>query len=440
VSGVEPDPTQPERRAIRARRLVRSLAVDRTPFRVSPDYRRIWWSELVSQAGTQITIVAVFFQAYALTHSAAMVGLVGLVQFVPLVLATVLGGPLIDRLDRRKILFLSQLGFVAASSTLLAGALIGRPPLVLVYGAVAVAAGMSGFANPTRSSIVPNLIPVHMLSSAVALNQVMWNAAQVVGPALGGIIIARAGLEWAYAVDVASFSAAIYATVRLKPQIPRRDEGQARTGFAAMREAFAFVRGKRVLQATFIVDLIAMIFGMPRALFPILALSQFHRGAEVVGGLFSAIAIGAVLGASTSGWVSRVRRQGLAVLVAVAAWGGCIALFGLTGSLPLAFVLLAAAGASDVISAVFRGTILQSTVTDAVRGRLSALHILVVTGGPRLGDLEAGLVASAFTPTFSVVSGGIVCVAGVIVVGALMPQFLRYVAPPAPADAPPASA
>jgi len=436
VSDVEPDPTQQTPRAFRARRFVGSLAVDRTPFRVSPDYRRIWWSELISQAGTQITIVAVYVQVFGLTRSAAMVGLVGLVQFVPLVFATVLGGPLIDRIDRRTILFASQLGFVAASSTLLVGAVIGNPPLILVYGAAALAAGCSGFANPTRGSIVPNLIPLPMLSSAVALNQVMWNAAQVVGPALGGIIIARGGLAWAYGADVATFAAAIYATLRLKPQIPRREDGAARTGFAAIREAFAFVRGKRVLQATFVVDLVAMIFGMPRALFPILALTQFHRGTEVVGGLFSAIAVGAVLGASTSGWVRRVRRQGLAVLVAVAVWGGCIALFGSVGSLPLAFVLLAAAGAADVISAVFRGTILQSTVTDAVRGRLSALHILVVTGGPRLGDLEAGLVASAFTPTFSVVSGGIACIAGVIVVGALMPEFVRYVAPGAPAGTP----
>jgi hypothetical protein len=237
-------------------------------------------------------------------------------------------------------------------------------------------------------------------------------------------------------VDVATFAAAIYATLRLKPQIPRREEGAAPTGLTAIREAFAFVRGKRVLQATFVVDLVAMIFGMPRALFPILALTQFHRGAEVVGALFSAIAVGAVLGASTSGWVSGVRRQGLAVLVAVTVWGGCIALFGLVGSLPLAFVLLAAAGAADVISAVFRGTILQSTVTDAVRGRLSALHILVVTGGPRLGDLEAGLVASAFTPTISVVSGGVACIAGVIAVGVLIPQFARYIAPTAPDGAP----
>jgi len=422
------EPTLPTARG-RARGFLRSLAVDRTAFRVSADYRRIWWAELVSQAGTQITIVAVFFQVYKLTRSAAMVGLVGLVQFVPLVLATVVGGPLIDRLDRRKILLVAQAGFIVTSSTLLAGAVIGRPPLLLIYGAVAVASALSGIAAPTRGSIVPNLIPVELLSSAVALNQVMWNAAMVAGPALGGVIIARAGLEWAYAVDVASFGAAIYATWRLSPQVPIRSAGEAATGLAAIRESFAFLRGKGVLQATFVVDLVAMIFGMPRALFPILALIQFHRGAEIVGALFSAIAVGAVIAASTSGWVRKVRRQGLFVLVAVAVWGSCIALFGVTGSLPLAFISLAGAGAADVVSAVFRGTILQATVTDAVRGRLSALHILVVTGGPRLGDLEAGLVASAFTPTFSVVSGGLMCIAGVFVVALLFPGFTRYVAP-----------
>jgi MFS family permease len=415
---------------VRRRDRFRALAVDRTPFRVSADYRRIWWSELISQAGTQITIVTVFFQVYALTGSAAKVGLIGLVQFGSLVVATTLGGPLIDRLDRRKILLVTQAGFVCTSATLLAGAVMGRPPLGMIYGAVAVAAGLSGIATPTRGSIVPNLIPVELLSSAVALNQVMWNSAMVVGPALGGVIIAGLGLEWAYAVDVASFTAAIYATLRLPPQIPRAEADQpAGRGLAAIREAFEFVRGRRVLQATFVVDLVAMIFGMPRALFPILAMTQFHRGPEIVGALFSAIAAGAVVGASTAGWVRRVRRQGIAVLVAVATWGACIALFGVTGSLPLAFVLLAAAGASDVISAVFRGTILQSTVTDSVRGRLSALHILVVTGGPRLGDLEAGLVASAFSPTVSVVSGGLACIAGVLLVAVVMPRFVRYVAP-----------
>ena len=422
------EPAPPTRFA-RARRAVGSLAVDRTPFRVSADYRRIWWAELVSQAGTQITIFAVFYQITTLTGSAAKVGLVGLVQFVPLTLATIFGGPVIDRADRRKILLITQSGLVATSSTLLVGSLLGKPPLVLIYAAAGVAAGLSGISAPTRGSIVPNLIPVEMLSSAVALNQVMWNTAMVAGPALGGVIIGVAGLPWAYGVDVASFAASIYATYRLSPQIPRRDGAPASTSLAAIKEAFAFLRGKRVLQATFVVDLVAMIFGLPRALFPILAVRRFHAGAEVAGVMFSAIGVGAVLGAATTGWVVRVRRQGLAVLVAVVIWGGSIALFGLVRSLGVALALLVAAGAADVVSAVFRGTILQATVTDAVRGRLSAIHILVVTGGPRLGDVEAGLVAAAFTPAVSVVSGGLACIAGVAALAFLMPEFARYVAP-----------
>ena len=421
------DPVEP--RSKRTGAFLRSLAVDRTPLKISADYRRIWWTELISQIGTQITVVAVFYQVFKLTDSAAMVGLVGLVQFVPLTLATVFFGPMIDRLDRRWILLTTQLGFVGTSSLLLAGAAMGRPPLVLVYTAAGLAAGLSGIASPTRSSIVPNLIDVELLSSAVALNQLMWNAAMVAGPALGGVIIARFGLTWAYAVDVASFAGPLYATWRLSPQRPKAGDAASRSGIAAIREAFAFVKGRRVLQSTFVVDLVAMIFGLPRALFPILAVTQFHSGAEIVGAMFSAIAVGAVVGAGTAGWVRRVRRHGLAVLIAVGAWGTAIALFGFSGNLPLAFLLLAIAGASDVISAVFRGTILQATVTDAVRGRLSAIHILVVTGGPRLGDVEAGLIAAAFSPTISVVSGGLACVAGVFFVALRYPELAAYVSP-----------
>lgn len=416
----------------RARGIARAFAIDLSPFRVSADYRRVWWAELVSQAGNQITVVAVFFQVYSLTHSTVKVGLVGLVQFVPLLCATVIGGPMIDRLDRRKILLVTQFGLVGTSSVLLATALMQRPALWIIYAAVAVSAALSGIASPTRGAIVPNLIPPALLSSAVALNQVMWNAAQVVGPALGGVLIAKAGVRWAYGLDAVTYTLSIYAALRLSPHVAHRAsaDGEARaTGLAAIRESFAFVRGRRVLQATFIVDLIAMIFGMPRALFPVLAVTQFHRGPEVVGALFSAIGVGALIGAGTAGWVGRIRRQGLAVLIAVALWGLGIAAVGLTHSLWLAFVLLAAAGTADVISAVFRGTILQQTVTDAVRGRLSALHILVVTGGPRLGDLEAGLVASAFTPAISVISGGVACVVGVLALALLMPEFARYQSP-----------
>ena len=413
----------------RARGALRAIAVDTTPFRVSHDYRRIWWAELLSQVGSQITVVAVFIQVYRLTKSPAALGIVGLVQLVPLTVATIVGGPLIDRLDRRKILLVTQLGLVAMSAVLLAGSALHRTPLWLVYLPVGLAAGFSGVASPTRGSIVPNLIPIELLSSAVALNQIMWNAAMVAGPALGGIIIATSkthGLTFAYTADVVSFAATIYVTLRLPAQTPKDHAEQPSTGARAIRDAFRFLRGKRVLQATFVVDLVAMIFGLPRALFPILAVTQFHKGPAIVGALFSSVAIGAVVGASTAGWVTRIRRQGLAVLVAVSLWGASIALFGLVHVLALAFVLLAAAGAADVISAVFRGTILQSTVTDAFRGRLTAIHILVVTGGPRLGDLEAGLVASAFTPTISVVSGGLACIAGVFVIAALIPQFARY--------------
>jgi MFS family permease len=389
----------------------------------------LWFAQLVSQAGAQITVVAVFVQVYAITHSAAKVGIVGLVQFFPLMLTTIVGGPMIDRLDRRKILLGAQLGYVLTSASLFAIARMHHPSLALIYVTVAVYAGLSGISGPTMGSIIPNLISVELLPSAVALNQLLWNTAMIAGPALAGVIIAKLGLSWAYAIDLATYGAAIGAVALLPSQMPKRGDELAKTGWHAIKESFDFVRGRAVLRATFVVDLVAMIFGMPRALFPILAVTQFHKGPEVVGVLFSAIAAGAVIGALTAGWVGRVRRQGFAVLVAVAIWGAGIALFGVVHSLALALVLLAMAGTADVISAVFRGTILQATVTDAVRGRMSALHILVVTGGPRLGDLEAGLVASAFTPTVSVVSGGLACIAGVVVLAALMPSFAAYRAP-----------
>jgi MFS family permease len=197
-----------------------------------------------------------------------------------------------------------------------------------------------------------------------------------------------------------------------------------------MTEGFRFLRGRRVLQATFYVDLVAMIFGMPRALFPVLAVTQFGAGPKIVGVLFSAVSVGALLGAVTAGWVRRIRRQGLAVLWAVGVWGVGIVGFGLSGGeLGLALAFLALAGAADVISAVFRGTILQQSVPDSLRGRMSAVHIVVVTGGPRLGDVEAGLVASLFTPAISVVTGGVACIAGIVLVALAVPEFARYRAP-----------
>jgi MFS family permease len=343
--------------------------------------------------------------------------------------ASVFAGPLIDRADRRTLLVFSQIGQAGASALLLAGALAGRPPLGLVYLGAALIAGLAGFALSTRSALTPNLVPGELLPSALALNQVMWNTCLIVGPAVGGVVVASAGLAWAYGADVISFSATIVAALLMAPRPPRADSGTATAGrgWERITEGFRYLRGRRVLQSTFVVDLIAMIFGMPRALFPVLAVVQFHRGPEVVGALFSAVAVGAVLGALTTGWVRHVRRQGLAVLVAVAIWGLGITAFGLVGPhLWLALACLALAGGADVISAVFRGTILQQTVPDDLRGRLSAVHILVVTGGPRLGDFEAGGIASLFTPTVSVVTGGLACLVGVAVLAFVVPEFARY--------------
>ncbi len=414
--------------AARSLRRVRSLAIDVSPLRAHRDFRLLWLGEIVSETGSQFTLVALYVQVYALTHSALAVGGIGMVQLVPLLLVSVFGSPFIDRVDRRRLLIASQIVAAAGSALLWVGAALGHPPLVLVYGAAALVGGVSAFALSTRSAMTPTLVPPGELPQALALNQAMWNTALIVGPAVGGIVVAQVSVATAYAVDTVSFVATIVAAIMMAPHPPAmRPEAERASGLRAIGEGFRYLRGRRVLQSTFVVDLIAMIFGMPRALFPVLARVQFHRGAEVVGFLLAAPAAGALLGALTTGWVGRVQRQGLAVLVAVAIWGLGITTFGLAGdNLALALVCLAVAGGADVISAVFRGTILQLSVPDDLRGRLSAVHILVVTGGPRLGDFEAGAVATAFTPTISVVSGGLLCLGGVAVLAVAVPAFARY--------------
>jgi MFS family permease len=407
---------------------VRSLAIDVSPLRAHRDFRLLWLGEIVSETGSQFTLVALYIQVYALTRSSLAVGAIGLAQLVPLVFVSVFGSPFIDRVDRRKLLLGSQVVAAAGSGMLWLGAALGHPPLALVYTGAAVVGAVSGFALSTRSAMTPTLVPSDELAQALALNQAMWNTALIVGPAVGGILVAQVGVATAYAVDTLSFVATIIAAAMMAPHPPvKHADGERASGLRAVGEGFRYLRGRRVLQSTFIVDLIAMIFGMPRALFPVLARVQFHRGAEVVGFLLAAPAAGALLGALTTGWVGRVHRQGLAVLVAVGIWGIGITTFGLAGdNLALAMFCLAVAGGADVISAVFRGTILQLSVPDDLRGRMSAVHILVVTGGPRLGDFEAGAVATAFSPAVSVVSGGLLCLGGVAVLALAVPSFARY--------------
>ena len=434
-AAIETEASEQERAAVeaaatsrRARvgRVIRGVAVDVSPLRQHRDFRLLWTGELISETGHQMTRVAVLIQVYALTGSAIALGLVGLVELVFLMVATVAGGSFVDRFDRRKLLLITQLAFAGASSLLLLNALGENPPVWVIYLGAGLTAAISGIASPTRAAMTPRLVPRDQVPAALALNQVMWNATMIVGPAVGGVIVGATGVQWAYGIDVVTYGATITAALLMRP-MPPSEESRKVTGTAAIKEGFGYLKGRPVLQSTFTVDLIAMIFGMPRVLFPILAVMTFHGGAEIVGLMASSLAVGAVLGALTTGWVGRVRRQGLAVLVAVGIWGVCIVGFGLAGgNLWLALLFLALAGAADVISAVFRGSILQLSVPDNLRGRLSGIHILVVTGGPRLGDFESGIVAAIFTPVASVVLGGLACVAGVVILGFAVPQFARY--------------
>lgn len=404
------------------------MTVDVSPLRASRDFRLLFTGEMISQVGSQITLVALFVQVYALTHSSIAVGVVGLVQLVPMVFVSIGFGPQIDRFDRRRILLSAQVGLMLSAMLLLVGAHIHRPPLALLYGAAALNAAFTSISMPTRAAMTPNLVPRELLAPAAAINQVTWNGAGVIGPALGGIVVHSFGFGWAYGIDVASYVVAIAFVLMLRPQRPSRDGDEEWVGgWSAVSAGFRFLKGRSVLQSTFTIDVVAMVFGMPRVLFPALAATQFHRGSEVVGWMFSSVGFGALVGALTSGWVARVHRQGRAIIVAVGVWGAAIAAFGLVGDrLWLALGCLAVAGGADVISAVFRSTIQQTTIPDALRGRLAAFNIFVVAGGPRLGDFEGGVVASIFSPEVSVVSGGLLCLVGVAVIAAAVPRFARW--------------
>jgi MFS family permease len=403
---------------------VAKFFVDVRPLRESPQFRLLYSGQVVSSIGSQITVVAAPYQVYLLTRSSVMVGLLGLVAVVPLIAGSLIGGAFADAYDRRKILLLAQVLVGATSLGLAINAMLSHPQVWLIFVLTALQAAFFGLDRPTRSAATPSLVSPADLPAAVALNQLLLQLSIVVGPALGGLLIAKVSVSSAFWVDTFSFLTAIAALLAMRPMRP--EGGGTRASASSIVEGVRFLKGRQALQGSFLIDINAMVFGMPRALFPALGTTVYGGGAAAVGLLYAAPGAGAIVGALTSGWVSRVDRQGRATIVAVMAWGGSIALFGLTSSVPLALLFLALAGAADVISAVFRNTILQLSVPDRLRGRLSSVHIAVVTGGPRVGDAEAGLVAGLTSPTFSVVSGGLACIAGAVLIGRCMPRFTTW--------------
>ena len=407
------------------------ILADLTPLRESPPFRRLWIGHSVGTAGQQMTSVAVALEVYDLTGSSWAVGLTGLFQLVPLVVLGLYGGALLDRFDRRRVALIATVGLWASTLAFLVQALVGIDSVPLLYAIIAVQSGFFAVANPARQAIIPRLVPSHLLPAANALNTLTWGLAFTIGPVVAGFVIAGTGtVTTVYALDVVIFAISVWAMWRLPSMPPEGVAPDAARGWRSVLEGIRFLKGKRNLQMSFYLDIVAMVFGMPRALFPAIATAWYGGSladvALIVGLLSAAPAIGSIVATVFSGPLGRVRRQGLAVVWSIVVWGGAIAVFGLVRELPLALLLLAVAGGADSISAIFRSTILQAATPDDYRGRLQGIFTVVVVGGPRLGDVEAGAVAEVFGETVSAVSGGVltIVVAGLLV--AAVPTFLRY--------------
>ena len=403
--------------------VVSRVAVDITPLRTSRDFRRLWFGTGISAIGSQITTVAIPFQVYDLTGSTLLVGMLGLVALVPLLTVPLLAGAIADAVDRRKLLLLSDVALALVTVGLLVNAMRPDPsvPALFVFEGLGVAA--YAFQRPARNALTARLVPLDQLTAAIAVEDVVFNLARVGGPAIGGVLIGTIGLAGAYAVDLGTFGASLIA-IWLLPRFPAAPDAD-RPSLRSIVDGFRLVRRKPALLGIFVVDTNAMIFGMPSALFPAFA-EELGGGPSLLGLLYSAPWAGALAASLLSGWVGRVRRQGLGVCVAAGLWGAAIALVGLADAAWLALVFLAAAGAADFFSAVLRSTILLAATPDSMRGRLSGIELAQVAGAPALGNLEAGVVASLAGVRFSIVSGGLACVAGTVLVAAAMPAFLRY--------------
>jgi MFS family permease len=394
--------------------------VDLTPFR-NRDYRFLYAAQFVSLVGTMVTYVALPYQMYRLTGSSFSVGLLGLVELVPLLATAFIGGVMADAVDRRRIAIVTDVALAAGSATLAIIATRGASPWLL-YLIAAWMSAVSGLQRPAIESLVPRLIEKHELPAAASLSVVRGSVGMIAGPAVGGLLIASTGLTVTYFVDVVSYAASLACLGMIRAVPPA--EGAERPSVKAVIEGFRYARSRQELIGTYVVDFVAMVFGMPFALFP--AVSDRLGGPSVLGLLYAAPAVGALGASLTSRWTPHVHRHGLAVMLSATGWGLAIIGFGFCQTLWPALVYLAIAGGADGISGIFRMTMWNETIPDTLRGRLASIEMVSYMSGPLLGHLEAGAVAAAFGVTASVVSGGVLCVAGVLACGVWLPRFVGY--------------
>ena len=397
------------------------------PWRVlrNRNYALLFWGQLISSAGTQMQVVAVSWQVYLLTHSAVALGLIGLVQAIPRLIFSLVGGILADAFDRRKLLFIIELLLASTSAVLALCTVFHVINIVIIYIVVLIAGSVSAFEFPTRQAIVPSLVRREEMIDALSLNTVMMQLTLIIGPTAGGFAIAWIGVANTYWFDVISYFVVIGSLLLMVvPRIPAEKRAQA--GIGALVDGMKFLRAHPVILAVLSLDFFATFFGSPKALLPVYASDILHVGPQGLGILLAATSIGAVSLAPFTGLIGRIPRQGLGVVLAIIVWGLCITAFGLSpGPLWLGVLFLAGSGAADMVSMILRNLVIQLTTPDEFRGRISAVNAMFVMGGPMLGQFESGLVAGLFTPEFSVVSGGLACIFAALAIVALVPSLIR---------------
>jgi MFS family permease len=388
------------------------LLVDWSPLRHNRNFRLLVIGQLFSLLGSNVTMVAVPYQVYRETHSSLWVGLASLIQLPFLIAGSLWGGAYGDRYDRRALLIIGSFIAALASAALALNAALSHHGLATLIALAALAAAAAGFSGPIRQSAMPTMLREDQLVSAYSLYQIVVNISIVAGPSLAGVLLASVSLSSCYLVDALTFVILAGATSLMTPLSSPRTQS-ARALFHAIAEGFGYVRRHAVAQAVYLADLNANVFGLPRALFPAMAFSVYHGGTRTLGLLYTAPGIGALVLATFAGWINHVTRRGRMVVLAIVVWGVAMASLGVVHLLWFGVMVLAIAGAMDMISAVLRSTILQLAITDEFRSRISAIQMAVVTGGPRLGDAESGVVAGFTSTEFSIVSGGLACIVGV---------------------------
>ena len=414
------------------------LLADLSPLRDSQPFRRMWIGTSLSGIGTQLTNVAVALQVYELTKSNLAVGLVGLFALVPLVVLGLYGGAVVDAFDRRRVVLLTQVGIVGVAVVFVAISWLDVASPAWLYGLVAVQSGLFAINSPARMAIVPRLIAPHLLPAANALSSLSFGVAMTIGPLLAGVIVAQAGYAWAYGVEAVLLVVAVACLAGL-PSLPPQGEVR-RAGLASVLEGLRYLGTRPNVRMTFLVDMSAMVFAMPRVLFPAIGMVLIGGGATTAGMLVAAIAFGAVLGGLLSGPLGRVRWQGRAIVVSIVVWGLAVVAFGFVVTLAPgategdgahwtlwpALGCMIVAGVADTISSVFRSTILQAATPDEMRGRLQGVFIVVVAGGPQLGTLLLGALAAGIGVPWAAVAGGLACVVVVLALAAWQRSFVRY--------------